>query len=1096
MRCPTCKFENPENSLFCGECGSSMELEVICPHCGEKAPQGFKFCNRCGHDLLKPKEDLPVDYNQPQSYTPKFLANKILTTRSSIEGERKLVTVLSADVAHFTSMSENLDPESVHSIMDGCFRLLIEEIHRYEGTINQFLGDGIMAIFGAPVTHEDHAHRACHAALSIQRALVDYGEGLKKEYGIDFKMRIGLNTGQVVVGRIGEDLRMDYTALGDTTNIAFLVQQIAKPGQIILSERTFRIIKGYFHCEWSGEERLKNREKPVKYCELHHEREKRSRLDVEEEEKTLTRFVNRDEELTMMLDLFERAKKKEGQVICVVGEAGEGKSRLIYEFKKRIDLKEILYLESQCISYGKTIPYYPVVEVMRKSFNISELDGQEKIRRALEVRLKRLDKRLLESVPILFRLLSLETEARPLTMSEPEQAKDVIFEALRLLILSGSQVKPMILVVENLQWMDSTSEEFISYIVESIASFPVFLILTYRVGYTHPFESRSYLRQISLNRFSDHDSKRIIQALIPKHQLSDVFIQLILDKADGNPLYLEEIIKSLVERTIIAKGPMGYELARDMGEIEIPETIQEIVLARVDRLEDHSKMTIQAASVIGREFTLKLLARQEELERQLKQYMKELKNLELVREKSLSPDIEYMFKNIVTKDVIYSSLLRKQRRELHRKTAEAIERLYSEKRDDYLEMLAYHYLQSDVIDKSISYLIQAGDKAKSLYANNEAIEYFRKALDLMDQNNGTWDKYKMEAHQQLADLYDLIGDYPRSIHHYGEGMKFVSSLIEKTESLRKIGMICEKKGDIQEASRYYQEAMNLIVHREYPLESGRIYMNIGWIHNRNGDYEKAMDFCTRGLNIFRQEKNEYETALALNNLAVIHEFHGQWDLAEKCNKESIQLIKKIGDQRKLGSFYISLGLLSWKKGKLKTSKNYFKKSLTLMESIGNTLGMANSSSNLGKVYLSEGNLNKAFSYLEKSLGMFEKMGTKSKLCQNYIALAEAYVEKGELKRATGYCNKGMKIALEVPYPFDQGKICSILGEIAAKENGDGEEHFTRSIEIFSSLGRKYELAVAMDQLGHAKMSKEQKKEGQKYLRDAKRIFKELGVEGY
>jgi predicted ATPase len=302
---------------------------------------------------------------------------------------------------------------------------------------------------------------------------------------------------------------------------------------------------------------------------------------VEVEEKALTPFVDRKEELNMMQHLFEQVRQKEGQVICIVGEAGEGKTRLIYEFKKQIDINSVMYLESQCISYGKHIPYYPVVEILRKSFDISESDGQEKVRKALEQKLKKLDKNLLASAPILFRLLAIETDAEPsLAIGDPEQAKEMTFEALRLLILSESQVKPMVVVFENLQWMDNTSEEFIAYIVESIASFPVFLILTYRVGYTHPFGSRSYLRQISFSRFSEIESNKIIQALIPKHRLPHDFFQLILDKAEGNPLYLEEILKSLMERNIIIDDSKGYRLAKSIKEIEIPETIQEIVLAK------------------------------------------------------------------------------------------------------------------------------------------------------------------------------------------------------------------------------------------------------------------------------------------------------------------------------------------------------------------------------------------------------------------------------------------------------------------------------------------------------------------------------------
>jgi class 3 adenylate cyclase/tetratricopeptide (TPR) repeat protein len=1070
-------------------------FERACPGCKAHIPVGTKFCGQCGCNLLDSTDTAPIEYDKPHSYTPRFLVDKILTDRSSIEGERKLVTILFADVAKYTAIAEKLDPEEVHQIMDDCFKILMDEIHQYEGTVNQFTGDGIMALFGAPIAHEDHARRACCAALAVQKGLKGYATRLRKEYGIDFKMRIGLNTGQVVVGSIGDDLRMDYTAISDTTNIASILQQLAQPGEILMSERTYRLIKGYFDCAWVGEEKLKNRKKPVKYCKLQHEGLKRSRLEVEE--KALTPFVNRKEELNMMLHLFDRVRQKEGQVICIVGEAGEGKTRLIYEFNKQIDINTVKYLESHCISYGKHIPYYPVVEILRKSFDISESDGQEKVRKVLEGKLRELDKNLLASAPILFRLLAIEADAGPSpAIGDPEQAKEMTFEALRLLILSESQNKPMVVVFENLQWMDSTSEEFIACMVESIASFPVFLILTYRVGYTHPFGSRSYLRQISLSRFSEIESNKIIQALIPKHRLPHDFFRLILDKAEGNPLYLEEILKSLIERNIIYADSTGCRLANNIKEIEIPETIQEIVLARVDRLKEPSKKTIQAAAVIGRAFTLKLLARQAELERQLKRYMKELKKLELVHEKSLFPEIEYMFKHAVTKDVIYSSLLLKHRKKLHRKIAEAIESLYGDSADDYLEMLAFHYLHSDAMDKSITYLVKAGEKAKAIYANAEAIQYFQTALEVIAEHDGSRDHESRGAHHNLADLYDLIGDYPRAIHHYEQELDYVSTVLEKSESLRKIGMVWEKKGDLARALEFYTQALDLISQRQYPLEAGRIYLNIGWLHNRNGAYDKALDFCNRALEIFRQENCDYETALALNNLAVIHEFRGQWDLAQKCNKEGIQLMEKLGDQRKLGSFYISLGLLNWKKGHLDKSKYYFEKSLRLMESVGNTLGIASSYLHLGRVYISEGKLRQAFSHLEQSRNTLQKMGIQSKLCQNFTALAEACMKRGDLRAAIDYCDRGMEIADEAPYPFDQGKIHSILGQIKVRENGNAEEHFSKSLEIFKSLGRRYEMALVMKHLGGVKISKGQQKDGQKYIEDARRIFREFGVEGY
>ncbi len=288
------RADNRDGVKFCEECGAKVERE--CPGCKAKIPIGKKFCGECGCNLLDSPETSAIDYDKPHSYTPKFLADRILTDRSSIEGERKLVTILFADVAKYTAIAEKLDPEEVHQIMDDCFKILMDEIHKYEGTVNQFTGDGIMALFGAPVAHEDHARRACCAALAVQKGLKSYTARLRQEYGIDFKMRIGLNTGQVVVGSIGDDLRMDYTAVSDATNIASILQQLAQRGEILMSDRTYRIIKGYFDCTWVGEEKLKNRKKPVKYCKLQHEGLKRSRLEVEVEEKTLTPFVDRKED--------------------------------------------------------------------------------------------------------------------------------------------------------------------------------------------------------------------------------------------------------------------------------------------------------------------------------------------------------------------------------------------------------------------------------------------------------------------------------------------------------------------------------------------------------------------------------------------------------------------------------------------------------------------------------------------------------------------------------------------------------------------------------------------------------------------------------
>jgi class 3 adenylate cyclase/ribosomal protein L40E len=369
MKCPKCQFDNPDGLVFCGKCGA--KLEKVCLKCNFSNPVDFKYCGKCGNALEELQAAAPIDYSQPQSYTPKFLADKILTTRSSLEGERKLVTVLFADVVNYTAMSEKLDPEEVRQIVDGCFHILMGEIHKWEGTITQFTGDGLMAIFGAPIAHEDHAQRACYAALSIQKALVEYGEKISKDHGLDFKMRIGLNSGLVVVGSIGDDLRMDYTAIGDTTNLAARVEQAARPGEIWMSHETRNIIRGYFKEESVGEIPLKGKAQPQHLYRLISDLPNmRTRFAVGLA-KGVTDLVGRRPEMEALRLAYERVKSGEAQVVDVVGEPGVGKSRLVYEFQKVLGPNEAL-LTGISVPYGRNINFLPVIDVVKACFGIVE----------------------------------------------------------------------------------------------------------------------------------------------------------------------------------------------------------------------------------------------------------------------------------------------------------------------------------------------------------------------------------------------------------------------------------------------------------------------------------------------------------------------------------------------------------------------------------------------------------------------------------------------------------------------------------------------------------------------------------------------------
>lgn len=537
MKCSKCQHENREGAKFCKKCGNKLEL--ICPSCGHPYQADSIFCDECGHSLTKLKEAPSVDYSEPQSYTPKHLADKILTTRSSIEGERKLVTVFFADVANYTSISEKLDPEEVHQIMDGAFKILMDEIHKYEGTINQFTGDGVMALFGAPVAHEDHAQRACYAALAIQKAMGAYGEKIEKDTGVGFKMRVGLNSGPVIVGAIGDDLRMDYTAVGDTTNLGSRMESMAGPGTILVSGNTHRLVRDFFEFESLGKVEVKGKKEPQDAFELIKAGEVATRIGASIA-KGLTRFVGRKNSMAALLDAFDKVKSGTGQVVGLLGEAGVGKSRLLLEMRNMLPQGEYSYLEGRCLQYGGSMAYLPVLDILRSYFDIKEGDREFLIKKKMEDKIIDLDVKLKNVIPPFQSLLSLKVDDEGFSKLEPKEKRERTFEAFRDLMIRVSQKKPLVLTIEDLHWTDKTSEEFLGYLIGWLANTPIMLLLLYRPEYTHPWGSKSYYTKVGLDQLGTNSSSKLIKAILEEGEVTPELKQLILNRAAGNPLFMEE----------------------------------------------------------------------------------------------------------------------------------------------------------------------------------------------------------------------------------------------------------------------------------------------------------------------------------------------------------------------------------------------------------------------------------------------------------------------------------------------------------------------------------------------------------------------------
>jgi class 3 adenylate cyclase/tetratricopeptide (TPR) repeat protein len=672
-----------------------------------------------------------------------------------MEGERKHVTVLFADVAGSTALAERIDPEEMHALMDGCFDILLAEVHRYEGTVNQFTGDGVMALFGAPLALEDAPRRAVMAALGIQRALEGFRQELLARRGIDFRMRIGVHSGLVVVGRIGSDLRMDYTAVGDTTNLAARLQTLARPGSILVSETTHRLVAGYFATESVGPLRVKGKAEPVRAFTVLAEGPARGRVDALAE-KGLTPLAGRERELAMLGEAFASARDGRGQVVFLVGEAGIGKSRLLFEFRRRLDGESHDWVEGRCASYGRTTAFLPIIDGLRRSFAIDDGDDEPSALAKIDGAVAALEGDLGWTVPFLRQLLSLPAGDESVVALDAATRRSETFRALRAVTLQAAARRPLVFVIEDLHWIDPASEEYLAFLAHVVPATRLLLALSHRPGYRHPFDDRSYHVRLTLRALSEDEMADMTGAVLGTGDMPEAVRTLIARKAEGNPLFVEEVTKSLLEDGVLRRDDGRIVLARDLGEVMVPDSIQDVLMARIDRLADEPKRAIQIASVIGREFALRLLQRITEAGDKVSALVEELRALELVYEKAVHPELAYMFKHALVHDVAYASILLERRKVLHRTIGRAIEELYADRLAEHYETLAYQFTRGEDWERALVFHERAAEKAFASYATSAVVEHCRQALAIADRLG---DQVSAERRRHLEEALGLAYFY-------------------------------------------------------------------------------------------------------------------------------------------------------------------------------------------------------------------------------------------------------------------------------------------------------------------------------------------------
>jgi class 3 adenylate cyclase/tetratricopeptide (TPR) repeat protein len=725
MQCPRCQQVAPPRARFCPECATP--LPARCAKCESELPVAAKFCPQCAAPVGTSPDAAPR-FASPVAYTPTHLAERIRTSKDALEGERKHVTVLFADLKGSMELLADRDPEDARRLLDAVLERMIEAVHHYEGTVNQVMGDGIMALFGAPIAHEEHAVRACYAALRMQQRVGEYAQDVHRMLGVPVHIRVGLNSGEVVVRSIGSDLHMDYTAIGQTTHLAARMEQMAMPGTILLPSETLGLVEGYVLTRALGPRPVKGLDAPREVFELIGAAPIRSRLHAAAA-RGLTRFVGRDSEIAQLASARDKARVGSGQLVAVVGEPGVGKSRLYWEFTRSHLTEGWLVLESTSVSYGKATAYLPVIDLLRAYFKIGERDEARVVREKVTGKLLTLDENLRPALMPLLVLLGASGDDPSWEGLGAIERRHRTFDAIKHIVLRESRVQPVVLLFEDLHWIDDETQGLLDTLVESLPTARVLLLVNYRPEYRHAWGGKSSYTQLRIDPLGTASAAELLEGLLGANRSLEPLKRLLLDRTEGNPFFLEESVRTLVESGVLIGERGSFRLARALDTTHVPATVQAVLAARIDRLPPPVKHLLQSAAVIGKTVALTLLETVAEMAAlELRHGLAQLQAAEFLYETSLFPELEYTFKHALTLEVAYQSLLRERRRMLHAGVLAALEARSREQGPVSVEVLAHHALRGEVWEPAASYLYRAGAKAQAEARYGPAVDFYEAAM--------------------------------------------------------------------------------------------------------------------------------------------------------------------------------------------------------------------------------------------------------------------------------------------------------------------------------------------------------------------------------
>jgi tetratricopeptide (TPR) repeat protein len=990
---------------------------------------------------------------------------------------------------------------------------MMDAVHRFEGTVNQVLGDGIMALFGAPIAHEDHALRACYAALAMQAAMQPTTEEVRHTRGLELRMRVGLNSGEVVVRAIGNDLHMDYSAVGETTVLAARMEQTATPGSIRLPPSTLGLVEGLVRVNALGPVPVKGLEEPVEVFELVGASPLRRRIQAAAA-RGLTRFVGRQHELEALHQALAQAAVGHGQVVALMGEAGVGKSRLAYEFVRAPQTQGWRVLESASVSYGKATPYFPVIDLLKRYCHLEEQDDPRTVRAKVTGQVLTLDESLQDTIPALLSLLEVLPDDSPFRILDPPQRRQRTLQALKCVLLRESQVQPLLLVFEDLHWIDAETQALLDSLVESLPTAPLLLLVNYRPEYQHGWGSKTSYTHLRLDPLPPASADELLQALLGDDSSLAPLTQLLIARTEGNPFFLEESVRTLVETGVLVGEAGAYQLAQALPAIQVPATVQAVQAARIDRLPPEEKRLLQTAAVVGIEVPLPLLQDIADMpEEALHRGLAHLQAVEFLYETRLFPEPEYTFKHALTHEVAYGSLLLERRRRLHARLVEALEALAPERvaeaasgrSPDQVERLAHHAVRGEVWDKAVTYGQQAGARAHDRAAFREAVASFEQALQALTHlpEDGNTRVRSLELHLALSVPLVLLGEYGRCLALLGEAEALARARDDRTRLGRVLAMMASVRrmtGDNDGAMAAGQQALALAAALGESALQVQASYELGLQYRAIGDFDRAAALWRRHVEAADQESGTPSTDVRIRSqawLARTLSALGAFAEGQRHGEEALRLATLAGRANAPIVAHGCLGYVYLAKGDLEHAIRVFEQGLALCRASGNWEWLPGIAAGLGSAYGLQGHLAEGCALLEEAISESLRTGALQGHANRMARLSEVCRLAGRGEEAWQHACQALDLARQQKARGDEALALHQLGVVHAHADPpdatQAEAHYQQALALAEELGMRPLVAHCHYGLGRLYRQTGQREQARTTLTTAIDLYRDMDM---